>query len=82
MISLPSRITPETQFIKKVLDQGLLGKISLMRARIAHPAEVLAHSNAQHGRLVKALRRRDGARAVRMIREHIEGTEHVLAGLI
>lgn len=38
MISLPSRTRPETLFIKKVLDQGLLGGITLMRARIAHMA--------------------------------------------
>lgn len=38
MISLPSRTRSETLFIKQVLDQGLLGKITLMRARIAHMA--------------------------------------------
>ena len=38
MISLPTRTRPETQFIKSVLDQGLLGDITLMRARIAHNA--------------------------------------------
>ena len=38
MISLPSRTTPETLFIKSALDQGLLGKVTLMRARIAHNA--------------------------------------------
>ncbi|MEO8397377.1 MAG: Gfo/Idh/MocA family oxidoreductase [Chloroflexota bacterium] len=40
MISLPTRTRPETQFIKSVLDQELLGKITLMRARIAHPASL------------------------------------------
>jgi GntR family transcriptional regulator, transcriptional repressor for pyruvate dehydrogenase complex len=49
---------------------------------IAHPPEVLARSNEQHGRLVKALRKGDGARAVRQMREHTEGTEHILAGLL
>jgi predicted dehydrogenase len=38
MISLPSRTRPETLFAKKVLDDGLLGDITLMRARIAHSA--------------------------------------------
>lgn len=51
-------------------------------AYIAHPPEVLAHANAQHERLLRLLRRRDRARALRLIREHIEGTEHILAGLI
>lgn len=38
MISLPSRTTPETLFIKSALDQGLIGRVTLMRARIAHMA--------------------------------------------
>jgi DNA-binding FadR family transcriptional regulator len=58
------------------------GHMSDLITRIAHPPEVLQHSNAQHRRLVGLLRRRDGTRAVRLIREHIEGTEHILAGLL
>lgn len=38
MISLPSRSAPETLFIKDALDRGLLGKVTLMRARIGHMA--------------------------------------------
>jgi predicted dehydrogenase len=38
MISLPSRCRPEILFAKKVLEQGLLGDVTLMRARIAHSA--------------------------------------------
>ncbi|MGC8668767.1 MAG: Gfo/Idh/MocA family protein [Chthonomonadales bacterium] len=38
MISLPSRTRPEILFAKKVLDEGLLGDITEMRARIAHMA--------------------------------------------
>jgi len=51
-------------------------------ALIAHPAEVLARSNDQHRRLLKALRKGDASRSVRLLREHIEGTEHILAGLL
>jgi DNA-binding FadR family transcriptional regulator len=51
-------------------------------ALIAHPAEVLARSNDQHRRLIGALRSRDVSRAVQLLREHIEGTEHILAGLL
>ena len=40
MISLPSRTRSETLFIKKVLDEGWLGKITLMRARVAHNASL------------------------------------------
>ena len=50
--------------------------------RLPHPPELLTHSNAQHGRLVRLLRERDTTRAVRLMRDHIEGTEHILAGLI
>lgn len=57
-------------------------QMSDLIALIAHPAEVLAISNEQHGRLVKALRKGDGSRAVRQMREHTEGTEHILAGLL
>lgn len=38
MISLPSRMRPEILFAKKVLDEGLLGEVTTMRARIAHTA--------------------------------------------
>src|SRR5580700_2128660 len=38
MISLPSRTRPEILFAKRVLDQGLLGEVTQMRARIAHMA--------------------------------------------
>jgi DNA-binding FadR family transcriptional regulator len=58
------------------------GRMSELITRIAHPPEVLTHSNDQHRRLVRLLRRRDSVRAVRLIREHIEGTEHILAGLL
>lgn len=49
---------------------------------IAHPSEILASANAQHERLVGSLRRRDATRAIRLMTEHLQGTEHVLAGLL
>ena len=58
------------------------GQMSDLIALIAHPEEVLTHSNAQHERLTHLLRRGDTSRAVRVIREHIEGTEHIIAGLL
>ena len=57
-------------------------QMSDLIALIAHPPEVLARSNEQHAKLVKALRKGDAARAVRQMREHTEGTEHILAGLL
>ena len=58
------------------------GRLSELITRIAHPPEVLNHANDQHRRLVRLLRRQDAVRAVALIREHIEGTEHILAGLL
>ncbi|MGH2761093.1 MAG: FadR/GntR family transcriptional regulator [Thermoleophilaceae bacterium] len=58
------------------------GHMSDLIARIAHPEEVLIRSNQQHRRLVGLLRRRDVGGAVRLMREHTEGTEHILAGLL
>jgi GntR family transcriptional regulator, transcriptional repressor for pyruvate dehydrogenase complex len=56
--------------------------MSELIGHIAHPQAVLARSNAQHARLITYLERRDGLRAVRLVREHLEGTEHILAGLM
>jgi GntR family transcriptional repressor for pyruvate dehydrogenase complex len=58
------------------------GHMSDLIALIAHPEQVLTHSNEQHRRLVKLMRKGDAGGAVRLMREHIEGTEHILAGLI
>jgi GntR family transcriptional regulator, transcriptional repressor for pyruvate dehydrogenase complex len=58
------------------------GQMSDLIQRIAHPDEVLTRSNAQHRRLVRLLRRKDTGRAVRLMREHCEGTEHILAALM
>lgn len=57
-------------------------QMSDLIALIAHPPEVLTRSNEQHARLVKALRKGDGVQALRQMREHTEGTEHILAGLL
>ncbi|MGH2987678.1 MAG: FadR/GntR family transcriptional regulator [Solirubrobacterales bacterium] len=58
------------------------GQMSDLIALIAHPEEVLTRSNAQHRRLVALLREGDPDRAVPLMRRHIRGTEHILAGLI
>jgi GntR family transcriptional regulator, transcriptional repressor for pyruvate dehydrogenase complex len=58
------------------------GEMSELIGRIAHPDEVLMRSNAQHRRVVDLIRRRDAGRAVRLMREHLEGTEHILIGLL
>ena len=58
------------------------GQMSDLIHRIAHPEEVLRSSNQQHRRLIELLRGRDPGAAVRLMREHIEGTEHILGGLL
>ena len=58
------------------------GQMSDLIARIAHPEEVLNRSNEQHRRLVALLERRDIGGAVRLMRELMDGTEHILAGLL
>ena len=58
------------------------GAMTDLIAHIAHPPEVLASSNAQHRRLLAAVRERDGMRATRVMSEHLRGTEQVLAGLL
>jgi GntR family transcriptional repressor for pyruvate dehydrogenase complex len=56
-------------------------EVSELIAHIAHPPEVLDHSNAEHARMIDALERHDAARVVRVLRRHLDGTEHILAGL-
>jgi GntR family transcriptional repressor for pyruvate dehydrogenase complex len=56
--------------------------MSVLIAFIAHPPAVLAEANRQHSQLVAALRRRDRARALGVIRKHLNGTDHILAGLM
>jgi GntR family transcriptional regulator, transcriptional repressor for pyruvate dehydrogenase complex len=58
------------------------GQMSALISRIAHPDQVLTRSNEQHGRLVRLMRSGNAGRAVKLMREHIEGTEHILAGLL
>ncbi len=58
------------------------GQMSDLIGRIAHPEEVLTRSNAQHRKLVAHLRENDADAAAALIRKHIRGTEHILAGLV
>jgi GntR family transcriptional repressor for pyruvate dehydrogenase complex len=58
------------------------GEMTDLISLIAHPPEVLASSNAQHRRLLAAIRAHDESGAAREMAEHLRGTEHVLAGLL
>jgi GntR family transcriptional repressor for pyruvate dehydrogenase complex len=58
------------------------GEMTELISYIAHPPEVLDSANAQHRRVLSAVRRRDEPAAAREMTEHLRGTEHVLAGLL
>jgi DNA-binding FadR family transcriptional regulator len=58
------------------------GAMTDLISHIAHPPEVLASSNAQHRRILAAVREHDAPRAARAMTEHLQGTERVLAGLL
>jgi len=58
------------------------GAMTDLIAHIAHPPQVLTSSNAQHRRILAAVREGDEVRAVREMAEHLQGTEHILAGLL
>jgi GntR family transcriptional repressor for pyruvate dehydrogenase complex len=58
------------------------GAMTDLIAYIAHPPQVLASSNVQHRKLLSAVRKGDAQRAMRAMADHLQGTEHVLAGLL
>lgn len=72
--------TRSTQLVRAMTEAQ--GAMTDLIAYIAHPPQVLASSNAQHRRLLTAVRDRDAMRAVRAMSEHLQGTEHILAGLL
>jgi GntR family transcriptional repressor for pyruvate dehydrogenase complex len=58
------------------------GGMSELIGHIPHPPEVLARSNAQHAQLVTLVERSEAGRVAQCIREHLHGTELILAGLM
>jgi GntR family transcriptional repressor for pyruvate dehydrogenase complex len=72
--------TRSTQLVRAMTETQ--GAMTDLIAYIAHPPEVLASSNGQHRRLLAAVRERDAMRAVRVMSDHLQGTEHILAGLL
>jgi len=57
-------------------------EVTELVAHIAHPPQVLRHSNADHARLIDALVDHDTERAIRVLRLHLAGTEHIISGLM
>jgi GntR family transcriptional regulator, transcriptional repressor for pyruvate dehydrogenase complex len=72
--------TRSDRLVREMTD--VQGAMTDLIAYIAHPPEVLSSSNAQHRRLLAAVRERDAMRAAAVMAEHLKGTEHVLAGLL
>jgi GntR family transcriptional regulator, transcriptional repressor for pyruvate dehydrogenase complex len=72
--------TRSTQLVRAMTEAQ--GAMTDLISYIAHPPQVLASSNSQHRRLLAAVRERDAMRAVRVMSEHLQGTEHILAGLL
>jgi len=58
------------------------GEMTELIGHIAHPPDVLAHANEQHAKIVAALDAQAAAAVVQYLRDHLRGTEHVLAGLL
>ncbi len=72
--------TGSTRLVRAMTD--VQGAMTDLISYIAHPPEVLASSNAQHRRLLAAVREGDPMGAARLTVAHLQGTEHVLAGLL
>lgn len=72
--------TRSTQLVRAMTE--VQGDMSDLIAYIPHPPQVLVSANAQHRRLLAAVRERDAMRATRVMSEHLRGTEHILAGLL
>ncbi|HSZ04952.1 MAG TPA: FCD domain-containing protein [Solirubrobacteraceae bacterium] len=72
--------TRSTQLVRAMTETQ--GAMTDLIAYIAHPPQVLSSSNTQHRRLLAAVRERDGMRAAQIMTEHLQGTEHILAGLL
>jgi DNA-binding FadR family transcriptional regulator len=58
------------------------GAMSDLILHIPHPPEVLAWSNTQHARILEAIRAKDAAQATTCVADHLQGTQHILAGLL
>jgi GntR family transcriptional regulator, transcriptional repressor for pyruvate dehydrogenase complex len=69
-----------TQLLRAMTE--VQGAMTDLISHIAHPPEVLASSNTQHRKLLAAVRAGDGNRAMALMRDHLQGTEHILAGLL
>jgi GntR family transcriptional repressor for pyruvate dehydrogenase complex len=58
------------------------GAMTELIAHIPHPPDVLRHSNEQHEQIVAGIEAREPPTVVQCLRDHLLGTEHVIAGLL
>ena len=58
------------------------GAMTDLIANIPHPPAILDEANRQHRGILVAIQRGDQSQAVKLVRDHLRGTEHVLAGLL
>lgn len=58
------------------------GAMSDLLHHIPHPPEVLEWANAQHARILTAVRAGDAPCGVALVSDHLHGTQHILAGLL
>ncbi len=58
------------------------GAITGLIELIPHPQEILISSNQQHRRLLRAVKKGDQPGAAAAMVDHLQGTEHILAGLL
>jgi DNA-binding FadR family transcriptional regulator len=75
-----ARATRSNRLVREMTE--VQGAMSDLISHIAHPPEVLSSANAQHRKLLAALGKRDAMRAARVMTDHLQGTEHILAGLL
>src|SRR5436305_2467990 len=57
------------------------GEMTELISVIPHPETVLEHANDEHRTLLTALRAADACEAAGILRAHLRGTEHIIAGL-
>lgn len=58
------------------------GYMTELIALISHPEIVLTHANDEHRKILSCLQKGDGIAAIRCLRQHLAGTEHILLGLM
>jgi DNA-binding FadR family transcriptional regulator len=75
-----AQITANPDLIQ--LATGIQDKLGELLTKLPASKEALAHSNQQHAQIVAAISKADSDAARQAMKTHLEGTEHLLAGLL